>query len=156
MTSNLGATSGEPFGLTPRTGGGTGPAYDVEAAGFFRPEFFNRIDSVVTFKPLSAEVIRQITRKELAEVARREGLVKANLRLTWSDEVVELLASAGFDARYGARPLQRTIEALVVTPLARFLVERAGVRDTTLRLILGETGNLRVDLDDGAPDGDVM
>jgi ATP-dependent Clp protease ATP-binding subunit ClpA len=53
--------------------------------------------------------------------------------------VVDLLAREGFDPRYGARPLQRTIETMVVTPLARFLVERAGVRDVTIRLqVAGE------------------
>jgi ATP-dependent Clp protease ATP-binding subunit ClpC len=137
MTSNLGATSGEPFGLSAgrgAAGGGSEPAYDLEAAGFFRPEFFNRIDSVLMFNPLSVETMRTIAEKELADVRRREGLVKAGLTLAWSPEVVALLAREGFDARYGARPLQRTIETMVVTPLARFLVERAGVRDVTIRL----------------------
>jgi ATP-dependent Clp protease ATP-binding subunit ClpC len=131
MTSNLRAGGGEGFGLSPTR---AAPAYDVEAAGFFRPEFFNRIDAVVTFEPLSPEVIRAITEKELAEVGRREGLEKRGLRVAWSGAVVELLAREGFDARYGARPLQRAVESLVVTPLARFLVENPGVAGAVLRL----------------------
>jgi ATP-dependent Clp protease ATP-binding subunit ClpC len=131
MTSNLGAGGGAEFGLSPAR---AAPAYDLEAAGFFRPEFFNRIDAVVTFDPLSPEVIRAITEKELAEVGRREGLEKRGLRLAWSDAVVEFLAREGFDARYGARPLQRAVEALVVAPLARFLVEQPGVGVRAVRL----------------------
>jgi ATP-dependent Clp protease ATP-binding subunit ClpC len=131
MTSNLGATSAAPFGLAPP---GAAPSYDIEAAGFFRPEFFNRIDAVVTFDPLSPAVIRSITQKELTEIARREGLQKNNLRLTWSETVIDLLAREGFDQRYGARPLQRAVETLVVTPLAKFLVEHVALSSVILRL----------------------
>jgi ATP-dependent Clp protease ATP-binding subunit ClpA len=99
---------------------------------FFRPEFFNRLDGVVTFQPLSPESIQAITRKELTSIAQREGIARLNLRLEWSDRVVEHLAREGFDARYGARPLQRTLETLVVTPLARYLLVNPAIQDTTL------------------------
>jgi ATP-dependent Clp protease ATP-binding subunit ClpC len=143
MTSNLGASSGEAFGLSPSR---QAPSYDLEAAGFFRPEFFNRIDAIVTFEPLSPQVIAAITQKELSEVARREGLEKSALKLAWSDRLVDLLAREGFDPRYGARPLQRAIETLIVTPLARFLVEHADVRNTTVRLEVGPDGGVTISL----------
>jgi ATP-dependent Clp protease ATP-binding subunit ClpA len=91
---------------------------------FFRPEFFNRLDGVVTFHPLGAETIRTITRKELAAIAAREGLSRVGISVCWTDRLVERLATVGFDARYGARPLQRTIEREVVAPLARWLLSR--------------------------------
>ena len=53
------------------------------------------------------------------EIAAREGLQRNNLRLVWSEDLVERLIKSGFDQRYGARPLQRTIETMVVAPLAK-------------------------------------
>ncbi len=117
MTSNLGAQRGEPLGF-----GDAGSNYEREVFGAFRPESFNRIDSVVTFNPLSRDTILEITRKELRDLNQREGIAKANIKLTFSEELVELVASVGFDPSLGARPLQRTIEQLVVSNLARFVV----------------------------------
>ncbi|MEA3067140.1 MAG: ATP-dependent Clp protease ATP-binding subunit ClpC [Sphingomonadales bacterium] len=138
MTSNLGVNTAEPFGFNrPQAA-----AYDSAAMGFFRPEFFNRIDSIVTFAPLSDQTIRQITVKELNDLAQREGLAKANLKLTWSDALVAALAAAGFDPRYGARPLQRTLETRLVTPLAKFLVKHPKLRALCIHLDLDEHGDL--------------
>jgi ATP-dependent Clp protease ATP-binding subunit ClpC len=138
MTSNLGAGKQESFGFGARP-----PVhYEGEALAFFRPEFFNRIDAVVTFQPLRPETIRAITRKELAEIASREGLARLGLRVAWSEVLVEHLAREGFDARYGARPLQRTLETLVVTPLARHLLDHPELRDGTLTVDLSPTGGV--------------
>jgi ATP-dependent Clp protease ATP-binding subunit ClpC len=140
MTSNLGAERQETFGF----GKSAGVPYASEALGFFRPEFFNRIDAVVTFRPLPADTVRAITRKELGEIATREGLARAEVRLTWSERLEAHLARVGFDARYGARPLQRTLERLVVTPLARYLLEHPEVRNTQVRLDLAKDGALLI------------
>jgi ATP-dependent Clp protease ATP-binding subunit ClpC len=123
MTSNLGATGGEPFGLSPSAAPAP-PAYDAAAMDFFRPEFFNRIDTVVTFDPLTPQIVRAIAEKELRDLAGREGIAKWGVRLEWTDRLLDHLAAAGFDARYGARPLQRAVEGKVVAPLARFLIGR--------------------------------
>lgn len=133
MTSNLGTSSSETLGFTSQS-----PAYEREVFSAFRPEFFNRIDSVVTFQPLSRETILAITRKELKDLCSREGLVKANIRLTFSDELINHLAEVGFDARLGARPLQRTIEQRVVAPLARFLVGHQSEGERVVRLELDD------------------
>lgn len=138
MTSNLGADKLETIGF--ETGGA--PSYSREAMSFFRPEFFNRIDAVVQFNPLSPEMMRQITAKELRELAAREGLQRHNLRLEWHEDLIEHLISVGFDHRYGARPLQRTIEAAVVAPLAKYLLTRPDLKNATLRLSLDEEKQL--------------
>jgi ATP-dependent Clp protease ATP-binding subunit ClpC len=138
LTSNLGAGKQEAFGFAKKSG----VAYESEAISFFRPEFFNRLDAVVTFQPLAPETIRAITRKELADVAQREGIARLNLKLTWSEALIEHLAREGFDARYGARPLQRTIETLIVTPLARYLLEHPETSNTTLHTDLGVKSNV--------------
>jgi ATP-dependent Clp protease ATP-binding subunit ClpC len=130
MTSNLGAEQREAFGF-----GSGGPAPYADAArNFFRPEFFNRLDAVVTFEPLNRETIRAITCKELAALAERDGLQKARLRLAWSEQLIDWLAREGFDARFGARPLQRLLERHVVTAIAKFLLEAPDVRDAKLHL----------------------
>ena len=139
MTSNLGADALRTIGFKRDDA----PAYESEAFSFFRPEFFNRFDEVVTFNALDTDAIRDITRIELEAVSRREGLVARGLRLEWSDGLVHALAERGFDARYGARFLQRTINEEVVVPLSRWLVDRAGLRDATIDLDVGDDGRLR-------------
>jgi ATP-dependent Clp protease ATP-binding subunit ClpA len=109
---------------------------------FFRPEFFNRIDAVVQFDALDEEKILAITRKELSEIAEREGLVRAGIRLSWSERLVKHLAATGFDVRYGARPLQRTIETLVVAPLARHLVENPGLKGREILVDVDDRGRV--------------
>jgi ATP-dependent Clp protease ATP-binding subunit ClpC len=142
MTSNLGAAAGEPFGLSrqPPAGGA-----EAEVAAFFRPEFVNRVDAVVPFAPLDEATVRQLAAAELARVADREGLRHRGIRLHWSDAVVARLAAAGYDPRYGARPLQRTIEQWVVAPLARLLVDRPALRDATLRVTVSDAGDVRLE-----------
>lgn len=130
MTSNLGAASSSSFGLIPSST----PAYEGEVRSFFRPEFFNRIDAVVTFDPLSPDTVKAIARKELQDLSKREGFTARNISLTWSDALVDYLAKEGFDPHYGARPLQRTIEKELVAPLARYLIEHPTLRDRGIHL----------------------
>jgi len=129
MTSNIGASQRASLGFTKQS-----ISYLDEVMSFFRLEFFNRIDAVVSFNPLSESVVRQITEKELQEIEQREGMKAANLSLTWTDAALNHLAQCGFDKRYGARPLQRTLERLVVVPISRLLVDNPGLRNTTIHL----------------------
>jgi len=130
FTSNLGAQSQRSLGF----GEQPGPAYDQAAQKFFRPEFYNRLDSVVQFQPLAFETILEITRKELQEIASRDGLARSGCRIVWTEPLVAALARAGYDARYGARPLQRTIETQVVAPLAQYLLQHPEGRGKQLLL----------------------
>jgi ATP-dependent Clp protease ATP-binding subunit ClpC len=139
MTSNLGAERRKAFGFGDRP-----PPYADAARTFFRPEFYNRLDAVVTFDPLSPETIRAITLKELAEVERREGVERAGLRLRWSERLVAWLGRAGFDARLGARPLQRVLERRVVAPLARYLLTHPTLADAELLIDWEEAGEVRI------------
>jgi ATP-dependent Clp protease ATP-binding subunit ClpA len=114
------------------------------AREFFRPEFFNRLDAVVTFLPLRHETIHAITRKELAEIARREGFQRAGLRLRWSERLVTWLAREGFDASFGARPLQRVLERRVAAPLAKYLLAHPTLRDAEIEVDCNERGEVEV------------
>lgn len=130
MTSNLGArTQSVGFGDRKSVSAQNRPEQ------YFRPEFFNRIDSVVNFDSLSRETCRSIVRGELRKVSQREGIVKRELRLDYSSELVDHLLQVGFDPAFGARPLQRTIERLVVGPLSRHLLASA-VRNAKVSLSL--------------------
>jgi ATP-dependent Clp protease ATP-binding subunit ClpC len=119
MTSNLGVSSLGPVGIKLDRP----PSYEAEVMRFFRPEFFNRIDSVIAFSALDPSSILAITKLELQDLGKREGILRRGLTLRWNDELPSYLAEKGYDPRYGARPLKRAIEELVVVPLARYLVE---------------------------------
>jgi ATP-dependent Clp protease ATP-binding subunit ClpB len=88
---------------------------------FFRPEFLNRIDEVVEFHPLSREQIGEIVDLQLRRL--RERLADRGLLLELTDEAKELVAEAGWDPTYGARPLKRALQRLVENPLAMRLLE---------------------------------
>ncbi len=88
---------------------------------FFRPEFLNRVDDIVVFKPLQAEQIKDIVKLVLKELAERLAK-QLEIKLTASDEAVAHLASAGFDPAFGARPLKRLIVHTVENLLARKIV----------------------------------
>jgi ATP-dependent Clp protease ATP-binding subunit ClpA len=139
MTSNLGAgevrTKPLGFGGVPAKGDSQ-QRYIEEAERFFRPEFFNRIDRVVVFHPLSRDTVRQIARRELDRLLMREGILRRQLLVELDDAVVEHVAGSGFHPRYGARPLQRAIERLVLEPLARLLVERKPEQGALVRVHL--------------------
>src|SRR5579875_2696629 len=82
----------------------------------FRPEFLNRIDEIVVFHPLTREQLRQIVDIQVRRLAARLSERKIELELT--DEARDYLAERGYDPVYGARPLRRTIQRELETPLA--------------------------------------
>jgi ATP-dependent Clp protease ATP-binding subunit ClpB len=88
---------------------------------FFRPEFLNRVDEVVEFHPLSREQIGEIVELQLRRL--RDRLAERGLSLELTDEAKEVVAEAGWDPTYGARPLKRALQRLVENPLAMRLLE---------------------------------
>ena len=87
--------------------------------------------------------MRRIAIKELNALNSREGMVKRNIRLVYTDRVVDHVAQIGFDSRLGARPLQRVIEKEIVTPLALHLNDNPHLRDTQITIDL-DAANGRV------------
>ncbi|NII09957.1 ATP-dependent chaperone ClpB [Oleiagrimonas sp. C23AA] len=85
--------------------------------GHFRPEFINRLDELVVFRPLQKAQIRAIARIQLAYLDKR--LAERQLKLEVSDAALDMLASVGFDPVYGARPLKRAIQQQLENPLAQ-------------------------------------
>ncbi len=140
MTSNLGASNRLSLGFRHTTG--EDAAYISAIEKHFRPEFFNRIDGVVLFKPLDKEDVLQITLKELGELKQREGFVKRNLELHFTENMIQKLAATGFDERYGARPLQRAVEQNVTNPIAKWLLENPGTENC--RLVVDYEDGIRI------------
>src|SRR5207247_7173297 len=87
----------------------------------FRPEFLNRIDEIIVFHALTREQVVEITRLLLDKVIRR--MRAQRIEVTFTDEAVGLLADAGFDPAFGARPLQRTIQRLVENQLSVMVLD---------------------------------
>jgi ATP-dependent Clp protease ATP-binding subunit ClpC len=136
MTSNLGAERSDAIGFDANVR----PSFERTVLEHFRPEFVNRIDRIVTFEPLGRDTIAELVVRELRSLAHREGIAKRNLTLHWTPDVVDFLANAGFDARYGARPLHRALEQFVVAPFSRWLLEHAHVRDAAVSITVADTG----------------
>jgi ATP-dependent Clp protease ATP-binding subunit ClpC len=125
LTSNLGATSHRGSGLGFRTEADTFAADQVlRAVGqTFRPEFVNRLDKIIVFRPLTRELMRGILHKELARVVERRGLRDRSWAVEWEASAIEFLLDRGFSPEMGARPLKRAIDQLLLAPLAATLVE---------------------------------
>ncbi len=135
MTSNVGAQritargSRLGFSAEEHRDGRTRPQSELRGAVLedlkkvFRPEFLNRLDETIVFTQLGQSEIRAIARRMLEQVGRR--METAGVRLTFTEEAVDLLAGAGFDPDYGARPLRRAIRAQVEDPAAELLLNGA-------------------------------
>jgi ATP-dependent Clp protease ATP-binding subunit ClpB len=88
---------------------------------FFRPEFLNRVDEIVEFQPLTRDQLGEIVELQLERLRGR--LAERSLDLVLTPSAKELIADAGWDPAYGARPLKRAIQRLVENPLAKRLLE---------------------------------
>jgi ATP-dependent Clp protease ATP-binding subunit ClpB len=92
-----------------------------EPADYFKPEFINRIDEIVRFKPLREEDLAVIVGIQLGRL--RSRLAERRLSLVVTPEAEQWLAHAGYDADYGARPLRRVLQRAIEDPLALALLE---------------------------------
>jgi ATP-dependent Clp protease ATP-binding subunit ClpC len=102
---------------------GEAEAPEVDLSGVrraFRPEFLNRIDEIIVFRPLTMEGLAKIARKMLAELGQRT--LEQNILLEFDDAAVNLICESGYDAVNGARPLARAVERLVSRPLSEKLL----------------------------------
>ena len=105
-----------------------------------RPEFLNRIDDVILFKPLLQDEIRQIVDLQLAKVIKMLKAKEFILNVT--DEAKDWLAKLGYDVTYGARPLKRTIQKYLVNPLSQELLAGNFVGGDKIEVTVSDKGNL--------------
>ena len=94
--------------------------------GYFKPEILNRMDDIIIFKPLTEDNIKGIANKLLDELVRR--VASRNIELTYDEKVSAWVATAGFDMKFGARPLKRFIQSQIENKLSVELI-RHGIED---------------------------
>lgn len=154
MTSNIGAKSYKThetgFGHIGETSEHATRHFLSEVQDYFRPELFNRIDSLIPFLPLDLNTMKKIANRELNLVTKREGILYRNLTPLISEEVLEKLAMDGFDPLYGARNLQRTLRKDILIPLSK----RLNRYDSELELLVSISAKdnryqFSIDADDG-------
>lgn len=131
MTSNIGTLEGSKSDLGFRAGD-IKVARDFSAylGRYFRPEFINRLDEVITFNAHNKDSLRRILDKQMIEVHNRLHAQKLTLAMT--DEAREAILAEGYDPVNGARPLNRAIERLLTRPLSTFILSNALEPYTTL------------------------
>ncbi len=146
MTSNAGTEHLQGGGIGFSAGGRGGKQFDMKEARkkvddalkqTFRPEFLNRIDDIILFHPLTMEDLTQIVDLQVGELVER--LRDQKIALTLTQSAKEFLVSEGFNPVYGARPLRRTVQRLLETPISREL----------LRGVFKEGDTIEVDLENG-------
>jgi ATP-dependent Clp protease ATP-binding subunit ClpC len=128
LTSNLGTTDTRKTGFEESPGGN----FERSVRDFFRPELYNRLDYVLSFRALGVEDVERIVDLELAAAERRAGLARRGLRLEATLAARRRLAEDGHHPAHGARPLKRLIEERVVTPIAATLSANPAMREETI------------------------
>jgi ATP-dependent Clp protease ATP-binding subunit ClpB len=117
MTSNLGSSFLQAEGLRSEKDFAEASKLVMNALhGHFKPEFLNRVDDIIIFRPLGKEQLVKIIELRLEDVRRLLAERKISLELT--DAAKDLLFAEGFDPNFGARPLKRAIQKMVQDPLA--------------------------------------
>ncbi|UPL49613.1 ATP-dependent chaperone ClpB [Hymenobacter sublimis] len=99
-----------------------------------RPEFLNRIDEIVMFQPLKRREIRKIVDIQFRQIQQR--LEEAGIRLEATDEVLDHLGEQGFDPQFGARPLKRVLQRLVLNELSKDILSGRVSKDAVVEAVL--------------------
>jgi ATP-dependent Clp protease ATP-binding subunit ClpB len=130
MTSNLGSNfidKMETIGFSSSTRSEYGEMKEKVSEAlrqFFRPEFLNRLDEIITFDVLSESIIQDIVKNQIKELADR--LDNKGVQLKVSDKALSKIAELGYDPKYGARPIRRVIQTELLNPIALTMVSNVG------------------------------
>ena len=130
MTSNVGAAAANEAGtLGFETAAATTDSYANKATkaayqraleDYFRPEFLNRLDDTIVFRPLERSDLRQVVELEFIKIAKR--IHEQGIQIALTVPAIDFLLKEGFNPRFGARPIRRTIEQHVEDPLSEALL----------------------------------
>ena len=135
LTSNIGSQSILELAGDPEQHRAIESRVNEALRAHFRPEFLNRLDDQIIFHSLRREELRQIVTLQVERL--RQRLAERKLELSLSDGAADWLASAGYDPVYGARPLKRTVQRELETPIAKLILSGR----------LGENSAIAVDVD---------
>jgi ATP-dependent Clp protease ATP-binding subunit ClpA/protein subunit release factor A len=153
LTSNIGSLQPEegPFGFQTETKPVGNHADLRELGRVFRPEFLNRLDRIVTFRALEAETAEKIARREVTHVLERSGIARRKLTVDVDPAVIARLLREGYSQTFGARPLKRTVEKLLLQPVAWSIAAGNVAAGSVLRLVIR---NGQVEVEVAAPEPD--
>ena len=141
MTSNIGSTTLIEAGEAgPDAFEGAAERVRLQLRDHFRPEFLNRVDEVIVFRPLDESQLREIVGLLVKGVERR--VAEAGLTLEVTDAALTLLAREGYDPLFGARPLRRAIQRHLENPLARRILAGEFSPGATVSIDVGPEGGL--------------
>ena len=146
MTSNLGAADSERlaigFGNQDRS-----DAVDAAVKEFFRPEFRNRVDAIITFKKLDNSTIRKIAEKFIAELNTQ--LESKGISVKPTEAAYDWLVKRGYNPQLGARPMSRTIHEHIKVPLAKKILFDKSQNSVTIRVDANDKG-LELEVENGS------
>ena len=108
----------------------------------FRPEFINRLDEILPFLPLQEKDMEKIVKIQLDGIKKRTQ--EKNISVTFSDDVIELLAHEGYDPHFGARPLKRLIQSRIVNLLSKALLSLDIRSGDSIEIILSKNHQLEI------------
>jgi ATP-dependent Clp protease ATP-binding subunit ClpB len=132
MTSNIGSEKIMAAGsVTPQLK----HELDQQLLTHFRPEFINRLDSIVYFNALTHDQVRRIVHLQVAQVVQR--LLAQEIVLHVSETALSMLGEVGYTKEFGARPVRRAIAQYIVNPLALFLLRNQGVKEVWVDYVDG-------------------
>jgi ATP-dependent Clp protease ATP-binding subunit ClpC len=146
LTSNVGSAlqSGPAIGFSPDERGFAAREVERALERAFRPEFLNRIDKIVTFRPFGRGQMRALLEKELEEVVHRRGIRGKPWAMEVDETAVTFLLDAGFSPTLGARPLKRAVEQHLLTPLARTIVDASAPAGDQFLFVTAPHGAIEV------------
>ena len=141
MTSNIGAANaneagslGFDTGVSDETYAyrATKAAYQQAMQDQFKPEFINRLDDTIVFRPLERDDLRQVVRLEFAQVAKR--VLEQGISLQLTEAAIDYLLKEGYNPKFGARPIRRTIEGKIEDHLSEAILKGEFSLGTTLAI----------------------
>ena len=133
----LGSTSGEVY---ERTVEDTKNHVMEMLKKTIRPEFLNRVDEIIMFRPLNKEQISQIVRLQIAGIQKL--LTAQDVTLEVSDSAVNRIADVGYDPEFGARPIKRALQRMLLNELSKKLISGDVDRTKPIKVDVGNDGNL--------------
>lgn len=159
LTSNLGAKAaqGVPLGFSAQNEGYRDEEIRRAVETTFRPEFLNRIDQIVNFRPLGRETMRGILGTQLQRLATRRGFRDRPWKLEFDPSAFDFLLAKGFAPELGARPLLRAIERYLLGPMSEAVVRGEIRPDEQLLFLYARDGKLHWDSSlDESPDSSTV
>jgi ATP-dependent Clp protease ATP-binding subunit ClpC len=154
MTSNLGSSEAKnaSFGFSSALSNSADQSAAVMGAveEFFRPEFLNRIDNCIFFRPLDPGSLFKIASLEIEKMSSR--LKTQGIHLEFTDEAKHFLAEKGHDPHFGARPLRRIIDNFVIVPLSEALLREDVNKNEKIIVFLDESNNLAFSAESALPE----